>query len=130
MNYANDERFLSELLVPLGSKIYHVVTKCGGFCVNQRSLLDEVIPPETRVRCSRELPCHTVPWHIHENVVNLANAGTVADEYGKWIFSTYEEAESRMREVVEQNRKTMRELGFILREDGYGLVEGMEGSRD
>lgn len=120
--YINDEKTIITLPVPLGSTVYQVTTKCGDFCTFQQDLFDKIFPPTEKGRCGVKKPCHTVPYQIYKSKLKFHNMEFVLENWETWVFPTEEAAERRMKEIVEGNRKKMLELGFALREDGYGLV--------
>lgn len=122
MKFINEDKTVITLPVPLGSTIYQVSTKCGDFCTFQQELFDKIFPPTKEGRCGKEKPCHAVEAIIYKKKLEFSNMEYVLKNWETWFFLTEDAAEQRMKEVVEANRKKMLELGFNLRDDGYGLI--------
>lgn len=126
MKYINEEKTVIALPVPLGTTLYQVTTKCGDFCTWQEGRFDKAFPPTKKGRCGCDKPCHTVEWHIYKITLSFSNMEYVLNNFGTWVFVNKKEAERRSTEIVENNRNTMKQLGFEMREDGYGLVNENE----
>lgn len=124
MKYINEDKTLITLPVPMGNTVYQVAAKCGDFCTFQQELFDKIFPPVKEGRCGVDKPCHTVEWNVYKIVLKFSNMEYVLENWETWVFPTEEAAQQRMKEIVEGNRKKMRDLGFAIREDGYGLMEG------
>lgn len=122
MRYLNEEKTVITLPVPLGTTVYQVTTGCGDFCTFQQELFDKAFPPVKEGRCGKDKPCHTAEGNVYKHTLKFSNLEYVLNNWGVWVFPDEEDAKRRMKEVVENNRKKMRELGFSIREDGYGLV--------
>lgn len=123
MKFINENKTIITLPVPLGSTVYQVATKCGDFCTFQQKLFDKVFPPVKEGRCGVDKPCHTVEWNIYKPTLKFSNMEYVLENWGIWVFATEEAAKQRMKEVLENNRKKMQELGFAIRDkDGYGFI--------
>lgn len=123
MKFINEDKTVITLPVPLGSTVYQVVTNCGDFCTFQQELFDKVFPPTKEGRCGVGKPCHTVEWNVYKPTLKFSNMEFILENWGIWVFPTEEAAQQRMKEVVEGNRKKMQDLGFALRENGYGMVK-------
>lgn len=125
MKYLNDDKTVITLPVPLGTELFQVTTRCGDFCTFQEELFDKHFPPIKEGRCGQDKPCHTVYWHVYKIKLKFSNLETVLEQYGTWIFPTEEAAQKRAAEIVERNRKTMRELGFSMTDVGHGFTDAV-----
>lgn len=125
--FINEDQTVITLPVPLGSTVYQVATKCGDFCTFQQELFDKIFPPVKEGRCGVDKPCHTVEWNVYKSALEFSNMEFILENWGVWVFPSEEAAQQRMKEIVDANRKKMRELGFSVREDGYGLTPDMDG---
>lgn len=122
--YINNDKTIINLPVPLGTVLYCVVLKCGDFCHWQKQKFNKTFE---RSQCFAESPCHTVNWHIYEMPLKLSNIEYVLKDFGVWLFTDKREAERVAAEIIEKNRKTMSNHGFMMTEDGYGLIKENEG---
>lgn len=120
--FFNDDKTVLTLPVPLGTTIYSVSLKCGDFCHWQSKNFHSKNTDGT-LKCDVNSPCHTVKWHVYKNVFTLSNIEWVLNNYGQWIFDNKAEAESKAESVIKHNRKTMSNLGFMMTDSGYGLIE-------
>lgn len=123
MKYINEDKTIITLPVPLGTTLYQVTTGCGDFCMWQEDRFNKVFPPIKEGRCGHDKPCHTVEWHIYKITLAFHNMEYMLNNFGTWVFASRKEAEKRSTEIVENNRNLMRQYGFEMRKDGYGLTK-------
>lgn len=124
--FIGDDGKTINLPVPIGTDTFFVSTTCGNFCCWQQELFDEKFPPKTDGRCGYHKPCHTIAWHIYKNPLGFNNMNHVLETWGERTFATVEEADARMKEIIEANRKTMRDMGFYVGLDGNGAIHKPE----
>lgn len=122
--YISNDKTVINLPVPLGTKLYYVVLKCGDFCCWQDKKFYKTFEKN---QCFADSPCHTVEWHIYEQNLTLANIEYVLNNFGIRLFADKSEAERVASEVVKRNREIMSNHGFMMTEDGYGFIKENEG---
>ena len=128
--FISDDKKVISLPVPLGTTVFTVGTSCGHFCYWQQKLFDEHFPNKENGHCSVYMPCHTIPWGIYVHELKFSNMQTILDTWGDRTFATREEAEDRMKTIVEANRTKMRELGFQVDLNGNGYLHNTQESED
>lgn len=122
--YISNDKTVINLPVPLGTKLYYVVLKCGDFCHWQGKKFHETF---TESQCFAESPCHTAKSLIYEQIFTLSNLEFVLNNYGIRLFVEKNEAEKVAFEAIKRNREIMSNHGFMMTEDGYGLIKENEG---
>lgn len=121
MNYLSNDKRTINLPVPLGSKVYRATTVCGDFCLFQKQKFDSVFPKNgSEGRCGKEKPCHTISKGCTELTLTIHNLGFILEGWGEWFFETKDEAEATSERIAADHARQMKELGFFVREDGYG----------
>lgn len=121
MEYLSEDKRTIKLPVPLGSIVYEAVTKCGDFCLFQERKFDSIFPKNGKdSHCGKEKPCHTISRGCKELPLTLNNLGAILEDWDVWYFATKKEAEEASAKIAAEHAARMKELGFFVRDDGYG----------
>lgn len=107
----NSFKYSAPIPAPLGSTVYRFWTSCCDACWMQ-------VNRDKRLQCDVNAICHTRLHSISAIVVDYNNLTLLIDGWGKNIFATYEEAEIAANTILNEHRKAMAELGYVLDEDG------------
>lgn len=109
-----DFEYSVKIPVPLGEKVWTFWTNCCNACCFQ--------PRKNQpIHCSRTAPCHTLKHSIQSKTLTYANMQDVIENWGIFYFKTSAEAEAAGNKRVADNIQQMRNLGYVIDDDGYAI---------
>jgi hypothetical protein len=129
-NFISDDKLTINLPVPLGTKIYSILTKCGDFCMFQKEHFYKVFGERTDNHCVYNMPCHTRYRDPIEMTFSLQNIDYVLENWNTKCFATLEEAIDATNKLVYEHVEKMKTFGFNVDEKGYSIINKNKEQKD
>lgn len=122
-DFISEDKLTITLPVPLGTKVYSILTKCGDFCMFQKDHFNKTFGEKEGGHCDSLMPCHTRYRQPMEMTVTLDNLSYVLEYWNVKCFATFEEADSVTKTRIAEHVEKMKELGFKVDEKGYSIID-------